>query len=141
MKDLLDKMMANKQEKSELSPMEIEAKMDVLKELLGLAESEHGSRVKNGLDEMKKVTVAAPDEKSLEKGLEKAKDIVANSDELLENPEEEKEHEEQESPEKEALEEKLVAKEEESPEEEQEEEDSIFASKRPKSKIHKLMMD
>lgn len=80
MKDMLEKMMMKSDEptksKSGMSEMEKQAKMDVLMELLGLADSEMGNRVKSGMDEMQKVTVAAPDEKSLLAGLEKAEDVL-----------------------------------------------------------------
>lgn len=49
------------------------AKMDVLKELHGHMSKLMGDDVKSGLQ---KVTVAAPNEKSLEKGLERAQHLI-----------------------------------------------------------------
>lgn len=81
MKDMLEKMMmksSSKAKDGEMTDMEKQAKMDVLKELLGIAHGEMGSRVKSGMDEMQKVTVAAPDKESLLKGLDKAKELTSN---------------------------------------------------------------
>ncbi len=64
---------------SKLSPQEIQAKMDVIKELMQEMVEAMGGDVKSGMDEMgalKKVTVAAPDAESLEEGLDVAKEIV-----------------------------------------------------------------
>ena len=80
--------------------MKKQAKIDVLKELMQAAKDSHKSSVKKGLDEMKaqKVTVAAPDKKSLLEGLEKAEDVLESSMpesevEEMESSEEEKESE------------------------------------------------
>lgn len=81
MKDMLEKMMmksSSKAKDGEMTDMEKQAKMDVLKELLGIAHGEMGSRVKSGMDEMQKVTVAAPDKQSLLAGLDKAKELTAS---------------------------------------------------------------
>lgn len=51
----------------------MKAKMDVLKELHGHMSKLMGDDVKNGLQ---KVTVAAPNEKALQKGLESAQDLI-----------------------------------------------------------------
>ena len=86
MKEMLEKMMmkkASKGKEDKMSEMEVEAKMDVLKELLGLAQTEMGSRVKSGMDEMQKVTVAAPDKESLLKGLGKAEEITEEMPESM----------------------------------------------------------
>lgn len=53
--------------------MDSKAKMSILKELRKMAMDDMGEGLKSGL---KKVTVAAPDEKGLKEGLEKAEDIV-----------------------------------------------------------------
>jgi hypothetical protein len=55
------------------------AKLEVLEELRELAMSMMGDKVKsrmNPMDEMKEVTVAAPDEEGLEQGLELAKEVI-----------------------------------------------------------------
>lgn len=121
MKDL-EKMLMAKKGKSALSPEEADAKMEVLRELLDMATQAMGSKVKGGMDEMKKVSVMAPDQASLEKGLEMAKDVAAT------DPEESPEHELTESPKEEALE-QLAGK-----DDEDDSEDSIFASKKPMKK-------
>lgn len=143
MKDLEKLMMAKKAEKPEMSDKQIQAKMDVLMELMELAKSEMGKKVKSGMDEMQKVTVAAPDAESLEKGLETAQELVPQMEEASEEAEEMSEEEEtpeqEESEVKMAMSDLLGNKKEETPEEE--EDDSIFALKRPKSKTQKLAMD
>jgi rRNA maturation endonuclease Nob1 len=55
-----------------MDPMEKNAKLGVLKEIKDMASKKMGEDVAG----LKKVTVAAPDEKSLEEGLDKAKDLV-----------------------------------------------------------------
>lgn len=62
--------------KKEMSKMDIQAKMDVLKELHDLCKAKLGEKVKGGLDSMKSVTVSAPDEESLEQGLELAQELA-----------------------------------------------------------------
>jgi len=113
MKDL-EKLLMKKKETGKMSEEEAQAKMDVLSELL-----EMGSRVKNGMDSLKKVSVISDDKEGLEKGLEKAQELVEKPEmeEMLES----EEHEKSESPEMEAKEESLksmIA--------DDEDEDSIF---------------
>lgn len=79
MKDL-EKMLSSKKEKSKMSDTEVQAKLDVLQELMDMCHSELGGRVKNGMDEMKKVSVMAPDSDSLEEGLDKAKELVGGGE-------------------------------------------------------------
>jgi hypothetical protein len=69
--DFLNDLLKSKQSK-EMDPTYKDAKMDVLKQIRDLAAGEMGNDVKG----LKKVTVAAPDQEGLEKGLDKAKDIV-----------------------------------------------------------------
>lgn len=101
MKDLEKMMMMGKKNsEGKLSPEEMQAKMDVLKELLGMAQEAMGSKVKGGMDEMQKVSVMAPDQKSLTHGLDMAKEIAQDpkmtelmdedKEESLESPEEKK---------------------------------------------------
>lgn len=81
MKNLED-MLTKKSDKSEMSKEEIQAKMEVLQELMDMCKDKMGETVKSGMDEihspkeMQKVTVAAPDSESLALGLDKAKDIA-----------------------------------------------------------------
>lgn len=69
--DFLKDLLKSKQGK-DMDPTYKDAKLDVLKQIRDLAAGEMGEDVKG----LKKVTVAAPDSEGLEKGLEKAKDIV-----------------------------------------------------------------
>lgn len=78
MKDKLSALMAEKK-KGELSPEEVQAKQEVLMELLEWAQDAMGGRVKSGMDELMapaKVEVMADSPEGLEEGLDKAKDIV-----------------------------------------------------------------
>ena len=118
MKDL-EKLLMKKKETGKMSEEEAQAKMDVLSELLEMAQSAMGSKVKNGMDSLKKVSVISDDKEGLEKGLEKAQELVEKPEmeEMLES----EEHEKSESPEMEAKEQSLksmIA--------DDEDEDSIF---------------
>lgn len=75
MKDL-EKMLMKKKSSGEMSKEEIQAKMEVLQELMEMCQQKMGNDVKSGMDEMQKVTVAAPDKDSLLQGLEKAQEIA-----------------------------------------------------------------
>ena len=60
---------------------DVQAKVDVLKELLQIAKEEMRGRNKQGMEDMmgqkmQKVAVMAPDEEGLKEGLEKAEEIV-----------------------------------------------------------------
>lgn len=74
MKDLYKKMM-NKDDDSDNS-MKKDAKLSVLKELREMASGMMGDDVKNGMESMKKVTVAAPSTEALKEGLQKAEEVV-----------------------------------------------------------------
>ena len=95
--------------------MDIEAKMEVLKELHDMCKAKLGEKVKGGLDSMKSVTVSAPDEESLHEGLEMAQELTP-----------EMESESEEKPEME------MPETEESSEEEDESADSMFNQIRKK---------
>lgn len=91
---MLDKLMKLKEAKQHgpMRPVEQNAKMSVLKNLIGEANSEMG----DGLKSMKKVSVMAPSEKGLSAGLDKAKELVGDEsdegspeEEAMESPEEE----------------------------------------------------
>lgn len=77
--------------KKDMSKMDVQAKMDVLKELYDMCSAKLGDKVKGGLDDMKQVTVAAPDAEGLEEGLEMASELAPEmaeaSEETEENPE------------------------------------------------------
>lgn len=115
MKDLEKMLMKLKQkEGDEMDPKSKQAKEEVLQELLNMAHDAMGSKFKNDMDEMQKVTVAAKDPEALQEGLAKAQEMVGQQDdESMEDPAEEK----AESP----MEEKQ--------EEKQEDEPSMFAKK------------
>lgn len=130
MMDELKKMMAKKKSsEGEMSEMEQQAKLDVIMELLQMAEGAMGSKVKGGLDEMQKISVMAPDKEGLAEGLDLAKEVTDGDEdeEALEKAEEltgkdlDGDSEEGESPEH-------VAKVMEAAE--QEEEPNPFAKKR-----------
>lgn len=75
MKDLT-KMLTMQKNKGELSKEAIQAKKDVLQELMDLAHGMLSDKVKGGMDEVRKVTVAAPDKAGLKEGLQKASEII-----------------------------------------------------------------
>jgi hypothetical protein len=81
MMDELKKMMAGKKSDGKMSEDEKQAKMDVIKELLDMAQHAMGHGVKGGMDEMHKVSVMAPDEEGLEEGLGMAKKVVGHEEE------------------------------------------------------------
>lgn len=85
MKKELMKMLSNpKGEDKEMSKEDIMAKMDVLKELLEMANMKSGDDFKKG---MEKVSVTAPDKEGLMMGLDKAKDIIGKNEMSDEMPE------------------------------------------------------
>jgi hypothetical protein len=75
MKDLMDMLMKKKGQPQRVDATEKMAKMQAVKELITMLEGMMGEEVDGGM--MKKVTVAAPDDESLEMGLEKAKEVVS----------------------------------------------------------------
>lgn len=96
MDELKQMMMAKKKMSPEgkMSEDEIQAKMDVIKELLDMAQQAMGNDVKGGMDEMHKVSVMAPDQQGLEAGLDVAKNVAgaegSPEEEASESPEQEK---------------------------------------------------
>lgn len=102
MKDLEKMLMGKKPDDSKMSKEAIQAKMEMLQELMDSCQDEMGKRTKSGMDEMQKITVAAPDKKSLAAGLEKAQEIT---EELP--MEESDEHEKEETPSEEEAEQTL----------------------------------
>ena len=89
MKDLKD--MLGKPDKEQDS-MKKESKLKALKALRKMASDMESEDIKG----IRKVTVAAPDKEGLEKGLEKAKEIVENPMEMAEEMSEDSEMEEME---------------------------------------------
>lgn len=87
MDEMMKQLMAKKGASGKMSPEDMQAKMDVIKELLEMAQSAMAGKVKGGMDEMQKVSIMAPDQESLTEGLDAAKDIVGgdeDSDEMSE---------------------------------------------------------
>lgn len=107
MMDELMKTLGKKGGNSEMSAEEKKAKMEVIMELLQMAQDAMGDNVKHGLDGMQKVEVMAPDKEKLSEGLDMASDLIQKTPEsLMEHEKEEKPEEECETPEMEASEEK-----------------------------------
>lgn len=77
--------------KKKIDPMEKEAKLSAIKGMRKMA----GDMMADDMKSMKKVTVAAPDEESLEAGLEKAKELVGDMPEGMESENEEMSHADQ----------------------------------------------
>lgn len=80
MKDLKDMLMPKKED-SKMSERDIKVKSDILKEIMQFAQDKMGERVKSDMDEMQKVSVMAPDSDGLHEGLEKALEILPESEE------------------------------------------------------------
>jgi hypothetical protein len=115
--DDLKKLLMNKKDKQSLSDQEKQAKMEVLKELVQMAQEMLGGKVKSGMDEMNKVSVLADDKDGLKEGLEKAQEIVEEQPELKSS---------EAAPEKEEAEEESEPKYMSSITDEEEDEDSMF---------------
>lgn len=81
MKDLKELLGAKKK----IDPIEKDAKLSAIKNMRKMA----GDMMADDMHNMKKVTVAAPDEESLKKGLDKAKEVVGEMPEEMETPESE----------------------------------------------------
>lgn len=148
MKDMEKMLMGKPKQEGKMSPEDMQAKIEVLHELLKMAHEAMGGKVKHGMDEMQKVSVMAPDHKSLEAGLDKAKelmgeggmepdDAMGNHMEQEETPDEEKAEmlEGSSNPDNESDEGSPKEEASESPKEE-EEEQSLF-SKKPSKEMPK----
>jgi len=94
-KKMLKAMMADGDDS--MMKSKLKAKMDVLKELMEMADE---SETAGLMDDMQKVTVAAPDKESLVEGLEKAEEVVEGDmpmmDPMMEDEEDEDEEDEAE---------------------------------------------
>lgn len=77
--------MLGKKKDNKMGDTEKEAKMNVVKEMRDMAASQMGEKLKG----LKKVTVASDSKDGLEKGLQKAEDLLENSSEDGEEPSEE----------------------------------------------------
>ena len=134
MMDELKRMMAKKKSpEGKMSEDQVKAKMDVIQELLEMAQSAMGSNVKGGMDEMKKVSVMAPDDEGLAEGLELAKEVAVDD----ESPEHEASEEAEEAalPGEESADEALSMFNVDKKEDEDEDEmPNIFAQRREKNK-------
>jgi hypothetical protein len=74
MKSLMELLKSKAKEGKYLSESDKAAKMDVMKEMKGMADEYMG-------DDVKKITVASDSKEGLEAGLEKAKEVVAKKGE------------------------------------------------------------
>jgi hypothetical protein len=94
-KKMLKAMMADGDDS--MMKSKLKAKMDVLKELMEMADE---SETAGLMDDMQKVTVAAPDKESLVEGLEKAEEVVEGDmpmmDPMMDDEEDEDEEDEAE---------------------------------------------
>lgn len=134
MKEMMEELTSSGKPK-ELSKEMIQAKKEMLMELLGVSEEALKKRVKDGLDGARamKVSVMAKDKEGLKEGLEKAEEVLEG-----EMPEMEEESEEQEESEESLikadssmLDEVEEKEEEKKPEmDEEDEEESFFMKKR-----------
>lgn len=84
----MEKLLMKKKDNSEDGPpmdgSEMQAKMDVLHELMELAQNEMGDRLKSGMDEhMQKVSVMSPNKEGMAEGLKKAEEMVSSSPEMM----------------------------------------------------------
>lgn len=79
MKDIKDMLMPKKED-SKMSERDIKIKSDILKEIMQFAQDKMGERVKSDMDEMQKVSVMAPDSDGLHEGLEKALELLPESE-------------------------------------------------------------
>ncbi len=93
---MMEKIMSKGKDKApEMTDMEKQAKMDVIMELLGMAKTDSGSRVSQGLKDLmmpkSAVTVEAEDPEHLKQGLDlasKLTDKLPLDEEKMEKPEE-----------------------------------------------------
>jgi hypothetical protein len=124
MKKGMREMMEEMNPSKKMGKEDMSAKMDVLKELLQMAESELKGRSKMGLDGAKamKVSVMAKDKESLKEGLEKAEDVLESemmpeemSEESEDEMSDESEDEMEEMPKKMMADSSMVDEEEEEP--------------------------
>lgn len=121
LKDLMS-LLEEKMDKKPMNEKCIRAKMDVLEELIGKASDKAGDSITGDLQ---KVTVAAKDKQGLEKGLEKAQEMVEKVPQMKEESDSmvaENEEELSDESKKEIVK-QLLAKDEE--EEDEEDEDYI----------------
>lgn len=82
MKDL--EKLLGKAGPSKMTPEQKKAKMEVIMELMGMAQEMMSDNVHKGMSDLKgaqKVSVMAPDVESLEEGLDVAKEIVGSEEE------------------------------------------------------------
>lgn len=91
--DLLKKKAAE-QSKEPVNPKMLEAKKNVVKEIMDMLKGDMAGQMKG----LKKVTVASNDEEGLKKGLNKAQEIIGSATEDSEPSEDELEGETEESP-------------------------------------------
>lgn len=93
MKDMLDKMKVDKKGKHDMKKDEIDAKMNVLENLRNHMSDMMADKMRGGHEQLQKVSIVAKNPTDLQKGLDKAKEMVngaaPETDEAGENPLEE----------------------------------------------------
>lgn len=113
MKNIM-KLLEEKKDEKEMSEKDIQAKKEVLKELINMAIGAAGKKFGSDMEEMQKVTVASPNKEGLVEGLEKAKELTKEMPEMVE---EEVSEDEEELEDDEMSEEEMVNEEDEDEEE------------------------
>ena len=85
MKDFMDKMAMHEDEGMGHESGELEAKMEVLRQLHEMASELLAGEMDGPMPGMEKVEVMAPDEEGLEEGLEKAQELMKKKDDLTDD--------------------------------------------------------
>lgn len=79
MKELMEKL--SMQEEPDMESSDLESKMEVLKQLHQMMSDILGNDL-DGMGDMEKVEVMAPDQEGLEEGLETAQELMKKKDDL-----------------------------------------------------------
>ena len=85
MKELMDQMAMQDDDSMEHESGELEAKMEVLKQLHQMASELLSGEMDQPMDDMEKVEVMASDEEGLEAGLEKAQELMRKREDLTDD--------------------------------------------------------
>ncbi len=94
MKDLEKLLMKKKKDGPEMDEKTMQAKEEILMELIEEMMDMRGKKLMGDMEGMKKVTVASPSKEGLEEGLEKAKEMMEMKEEMSSEGEEEETEEE-----------------------------------------------
>lgn len=137
-KDLLKMLMQDEESESMMDDTGRSAKMDVLKELIGMASGSAGRSIADDLGEMQKVTVAAPDKEGLEEGLKKAEEILGMQPEMEEMDQMDEESDDEENAFEPEMPEMMMAEKEEEDDEDDDELDGLSILERKARMMAKL---